>query len=95
MNVDLGDPMSDVQVSDVGERVRAFILDSLLLGDAARLPGADDSLIETGVIDSTGVLELIEYLEQEFGIRVEDAETIPANLDSIGRIVAFTERKRG
>ncbi len=77
----------------VQERVEEFIFGSLLLGDRTRVPAADDSLIESGVIDSTGVLELIEFLEEEFAIRVEDAETVPENLDSIERIVAFVDRK--
>lgn len=75
------------------ERVVRFIVDSLLLGDADQLPGPSDSLLEAGVIDSTGVLELIEFLEAEFGIHIADTETIPANLDGIDQIVAFVDRK--
>lgn len=86
--------MSDLQVVNVRARVEGFILDSLLFSDVARLPAANASLIESGVIDSTGVLELIEFLEGEFGIQVEDTETVPENLDSVDNIVAFTERKR-
>lgn len=79
--------------TDARQRIEGFILDSLLLGDASRMPGPSDSLIESGVVDSTGVLELIEFLEQEFGIHVDDAETVPANLDGIDRLVAFVQRK--
>ena len=57
------------------------------------MPSAADSLIGSGVIDSTGILELIEYLEQEFGIQVEDTETVPENLDGIDRIAVFVHRK--
>lgn len=77
----------------VRERVVEFILNELLLGDEGRLPGGEASLLETGVIDSTGVLELIEFLEASFEVVVEDNETIPANLDGIDRIVAFVHRK--
>ncbi len=70
-----------------------FILDNLLLGDDARMPSAADSLIGSGVIDSTGILELIEYLEQEFDVEVGDTETVPENLDGIERIAAFVQRK--
>jgi acyl carrier protein len=80
-------------VADVQERVGTFILDNLLLGDEARMPSAADSLIGSGVIDSTGILELIEYLEQEFDIQVEDTETVPENLDGIDRIAVFVNRK--
>lgn len=81
-------------MSDVKTRVEAFVLETLLLGDSARVPSSTDSLIESGVIDSTGVLELIEFLEQEFEIRVDDTETTPQNLDSIDRILDFVARKR-
>lgn len=78
----------------IREGVRRFVLDSLLLGDEARMPADDASLLQSGVIDSTGVLELIEYLEAEFAIRVVDTETTPENLDGIDRIVAYVDRKQ-
>lgn len=74
-------------------RVEEFVFETLLLGDRNRMPGRAESLIESGAADSTGVLELIEFLEQEFNITVEDSETVPDNLDSIERIVAFVARK--
>jgi acyl carrier protein len=80
-------------VGEVQERVETFILDNLLLGDDERMPSAEDSLIRSGVIDSTGILELIEFLEQEFDIQVEDTETVPENLDGIERIAEFVHRK--
>ncbi|MGP3535742.1 hypothetical protein ACTU3I_13170 [Microbacterium sp. RD1] len=81
-------------MTDIAERVESFIFETLLLGDASRVPARDDSLIESGVIDSTGVLELIEFLEQDFGITVRDDETVPDNLDTVDRITAFVARKR-
>lgn len=81
--------------ADVSQRIEGFILDSLLLGDTSRMPHSADSLIQTGVIDSTGVLELIEFLEGEFTIQIDDAETVPANLDSVDNLVAFVTRKSG
>ena len=80
-------------MADARQRVEAFIVESLLFGDESRLPQPDDSLSESGTIDSTGVLELIEFLEEEFHIRVADSETVPDNLDSVDRIVAFVARK--
>jgi acyl carrier protein len=56
--------------------------------------GNSDSLLEKGVMDSTGVLELISFLEREFEITLDDAEMVPENLDSVDRVVAFVERKR-
>ena len=74
-------------------RVREFILTNFLFGDSEKLPADDESLLQTGTIDSTGILELIEFLEQEFAIQVEDTETTPENLDGIGSIVRYVLRK--
>lgn len=54
----------------------------------------DTSLLDSGLIDSTGVLELITFLEAEFGITIDDTEVVPENLDSLGRITAFVMGKR-
>lgn len=82
-------------MADIVDRVEEFIFENLLLGDRSRVPERAESLIESGVIDSTGVLELIEFLEEAFGISVADSETIPENLDSIDRVEAFVGRKQG
>ena len=79
--------------AQVAERLREFILNSYLFGDAARMPSDTDSLLRTGVLDSTGVLELIEFLESEFGISVEESETVPANLDTIEGLVRYVASK--
>lgn len=78
----------------VRERIAEFVLGDLLFGDEARMPAGGQSLLESGVIDSTGILELIEFLESEFGVHVQDDETVPENLDGIDRIAAYVERKR-
>ena len=71
-----------------------FVVDNYLFGEVAKAPQDDDSLIETGVVDSTGILELIGFLEDHFGIEVLDSETIPRNLGSIGSLVSFVETKQ-
>lgn len=68
-------------------------MENFLFGEDDGL-GPDDSFLERGIIDSTGVLELVGFLERRFGIRVEDHELLPANLDSIRGLVRFIERKR-
>ena len=74
--------------------VRNFLAENFPLGeDPGSLPG-DASLLEAGIIDSTGVLELVGFIEETYGVRVEDEELLPENLDSINSIVAFVERKR-
>jgi acyl carrier protein len=72
-----------------------FIVDNYLFGDAARTPGDEESLVETGVVDSTGILELIEFLEERFGIQVSEAETVPDNLGSNANLTRFVEDKQG
>ncbi len=80
---------------NVKKEIRDYILKNYLFtSDAASL--ADDvSLMQTGVVDSTGILELILFLEESCGIKVQDEEMIPENLDSVSNIVAFVARKRG
>lgn len=74
------------------QRVKQFILDNFYLSDGASL-GDDTSLIAEGLVDSTGMLEVIGFLETEYGITVRDDETTPENLETIGRIARFVERK--
>jgi acyl carrier protein len=74
--------------------IRAFLAENFVLGaDLERLP-ASASLIETGIIDSTGVLELVAFLEEAYRIRISDAELLPENLDTIDNILHFVGRKR-
>lgn len=72
-----------------------FITTAYLFGDESRLPAADESLLEAGILDSTGVLELIEFLEDTFEISVEDSETIPENLGSVAGLTRFVQSKTG
>ena len=73
-------------------KLRAFIESNFYVPEGDPLPD-DGSLLDRGVVDSTGVLELIGYLQDEFGIEVADAEMVPDNLDSITRIEAYVGRK--
>jgi acyl carrier protein len=78
----------------IQQQVRTFIHANFYVADASQLLG-DTSLLDTGVIDSTGVIEIIHFLETTFGISIEDQEIVPDNLDSIQRITSFVARKRG
>ena len=74
--------------------LRSFLADNFLLGEEFRgLPGSA-SLIEAGIIDSTGVLELVGWLEESYGVEISDAELVPENLDSIDNILHFMATKR-
>lgn len=72
--------------------IREFLGSNFVLAAAGAL-GDDQSLMEAGVIDSTGVLELTEFIAERFEIEVADAEIVPENLDTIARIGAFVARK--
>lgn len=72
---------------------RDFIVANFLFGDETSLQD-DTSFLESGIIDSTGMLELIMFLETKFGIRVEPEEMVPENLDSISRLVDFIRKKQ-
>lgn len=80
-------------MTDSKSSIRAFIAESFLFGDTEALPADTESLIETGIVDSTGVLELVAFVEEQFGVRVADEEIVPANLDSVEAIARFAARK--
>ncbi len=80
---------------DTIKEIRDFILESYLFTDDESALKNNQSLLEAGIIDSTGILELIEYIQQAFGIEVEDDEMIPDNFDTVERIVAYVSRKTG
>jgi acyl carrier protein len=75
------------------DRIRQFVLDYFYVTDPRTLTD-DMSLIDSGLVDSTGMMGVIMFVESEFGIHVEDRETIPDNLESISKIAAFVQRKR-
>lgn len=81
-------------VDDVRTEVRSFIVESFLFGDDSQPLPDDMSLIDNDLVDSTGVLELVGFIEERFGVAVEDGEIVPANLDTIERIAAFVARKQ-
>jgi acyl carrier protein len=72
------------------QHVRNFISERFFVADFE--DGA--SFLRTGIIDSMGMAELVTFLEQTFGIVIEDGELVPDNLDSLDRVVAFVDRKR-
>jgi acyl carrier protein len=75
--------------------IRDFITESFLFREDRVELGASESLLEAGLIDSTGVLELVAFLESRFGIQVADDEMVPENLDSVRGIVAYVQGKLG
>ena len=80
-------------MTDIDQRVRRFIIENFLFGNEAEVPAPDASFLEIRLIDSTGVLELVHFLETEFGITIADHELVPDNLDSLNKIGEFVVRK--
>lgn len=77
---------------ELKKQIRDFVTSNFYVADPASLEDRT-SLLDQGVIDSTGVLEVIMFIESTFGVTVEDSEMLPENLDSIERIAAFVARK--
>ena len=75
--------------------VKDFIIENFRFGDTSVTIDPEESLIEAGFIDSTGVLELVAFLEERFGITVADDDIVPANLDSLAAIGRYVAVKRG
>lgn len=87
--------MSEQQTQEhVQEQVRDFIVMNFLFGDQSKVPDHTESLLESGLVDSTGVLEIVDFLETDLGVVVAEDETLPANLDSIANLTQFVMRKR-
>jgi acyl carrier protein len=76
------------------EELRKYILETFLFTSDDGALADDDSFLDKGIIDSTGILELIMFLEEHYGISVTDEEMLPENLDSVVNLVRFVERKR-
>jgi acyl carrier protein len=78
---------------EVSAVIRQFIIENFLFGEDGNLEEGT-SFLESGIVDSTGILELVAFLEEKFGISVADDELIPENLDSIANVVAYLQKKR-
>ena len=77
---------------NVLSEVREYVVQNFLFGDGERL-GDDTSFLEEGIIDSTGIQELIMFLEEAYGLKIEDDELIPKNFDTLQNVANFIERK--
>jgi len=81
-------------IMNIQEKVSQFILNNFLMHESNIDLDINASLLEEGIIDSTGVLELVSFLESEFSVKITEDEIIPENLDTIENIVAFVEKKK-
>jgi acyl carrier protein len=76
------------------DRIQKFILENYLFTSDRSALGLDDSLLGRGIVDSTGMLEIIMFIEEQLGVTVKDEDMVPENLDSVSRIAAFVESRR-
>jgi len=79
-------------MSSIEETVRNFVVEQFLFGEGDTLRG-DTSFLEEGIIDSTGILELVMFLEETYDIKVEDSELVPENFDTPDNIARYLEKK--
>jgi acyl carrier protein len=79
-------------MSDIVIKIRAFVIENFLYGDGSYLQD-NTSFIDDGIIDSTGILELVDFIESQFGISMSDDEMIPENMDSIKKVAAYLDKK--
>ena len=84
---------STMNVDEIRQKLRHFILENYLFSDDEAALGDDDSFLDGGILDSMGILELIEYLDEGLGIKVEGDELVPDNLDSINSLLKFISIK--
>jgi acyl carrier protein len=81
-------------MGEQAQQIRTFIIENFLFGQAGDGLADADSFLDKGIIDSTGMLELVAFLEKTYGIKVHDEEFVPENLDSICNLVGFLRRKQ-
>lgn len=79
-------------MQDSRNKIRNFVRENFLFGGDDELHDGD-SFLEMGIVDSTGVLELVAFLEDQWGLMIDDSELVPENLDSVDNLVGFLERK--
>lgn len=79
----------------VNEKIRSFILENILAGSRGATLDDNDSFLEKGIIDSTGILELVAFIEDEFKIQVRDEELVPDNFDSVSKLAGYITTKIG
>lgn len=80
---------------DVQARLRAYITENLAVQAGGAEFGDDDPLLDSGIIDSMGVFQLVTFLETEFGAYVDDDEVVPENFETLNSIAALVARKQG
>ncbi|MFZ5819924.1 MAG: acyl carrier protein [Chloroflexota bacterium] len=81
-------------MSEIQNKIRQFLAENFILSEQLDQLGPDDSFLDNGIIDSTGILELIFFVEDQFSIQIDTSEVLPENFDSINRLEAYIQRKQ-
>jgi acyl carrier protein len=80
--------------TEIKKQIVEFVIENFLMGDAGAMLKDGESFLETGTIDSTGVLEVVTFLETQFSIVVDDKDLVPENLDSVNNLVKYVLRRK-
>lgn len=86
--------LGDAAKTETKDKIRKFVINNFLLGDDNQILNDNASFLEQGIIDSTGILELVSFVQETFDIRIEDMELMPDNLDSLNKLEAFIAKKK-
>ena len=87
--------MATTEQETIRKELKEFIIEVFLMGNESDCPGDSDSFMQEGIIDSTGVLELVAFVEDQYDISIDDDEMTPDNLDSIDKLAVFISGKLG
>src|SRR3954468_15006773 len=89
-----GSNSSSPDLSPLERELHGFIVDELVSGDAAESIGAEDDLIKSGIVDSLGVMQLVDYCESQYGIRIGEIDLVPDNFRALRQLADFVDRKQ-
>ena len=78
---------------NIEENIRTFVIENFIIDENPDQLENDQSFLESGIIDSTGILELVSFIEEHYSAKIEDEELIPDNLDSVNNVVKFINKK--
>lgn len=81
-------------MSEIEGKIKKFMTENFVLSEQLDELGFDESFLENGVVDSTGILELVFFVEDQFGIQIDTSEVLPENFDSVNRLASYIRRKQ-
>ena len=80
-------------MNSAADRIRGFILENFLFNDKSRTIGDDESFLESGIIDSTGVIEVVAWIEENYNFSVDDEDLVPEKFDSVSNLTKYIDGK--